>query len=45
MKGDPNHGLLVMAKNEHEVGRDLRFVSREHSDHTKHPFVNVLCDY
>ena len=45
VKGDPTYGLLVMAKNVHEVGRDLRFGSREHSDYTKHPFVNVLCDY
>ena len=44
-KGEPNYGLLVMAKNEQEVGRDLRFFSREHADHTKHPFVHVLSDY
>ena len=44
-KGDPNYGLLVVAKNEQEVGRDLRFFSREHADRSRHPFVNVLCEY
>ena len=43
MKGRPNYGLLVLATNEGEEGRDLRFYSRNASEN--HPYVNVLCDY
>ena len=40
-RGQPNYGLLVLATNEDENGRDLRFNSRQASDN--HPLVRVLC--
>ncbi|VFN05680.1 MAG: Disaggregatase related repeat-containing protein [Candidatus Kentron sp. G] len=44
-EGERNYGLLVWAMNEYEVGRDIRFYSREYSDTDKHPVLKVLCDY
>ena len=43
--GDPNYGVLVLATNEDALGRDTRFYSKTNRDSTKHPFLNVLCDY
>ena len=43
--GDPNYGVLLMATNENDLGRDIRFYSNADSDSTRHAFVNVLCDY
>ena len=39
--GQPNYGLLVLATNEDENGRDLRFNSRQASGN--HPYAKVLC--
>ena len=42
--GDPNYGVLLMATNESDLGRDIRFYSNAEADTTRHAFVNVLCD-
>ena len=42
--GDPNYGVLLLATNENALGRDTRFYSNAHSDHTRHAYINVLCD-
>ena len=42
--GDPNYGVLLMATNEDEEGRGLRFASNTSSDSSRHAFVRVLCD-
>ena len=41
--GEDNYGVLVLATNEKQDGRDIRFYSRERD--TGKPFVNVLCKY
>ena len=43
LAGEPNYGLLVWDFTEDVDGRDLRFYSREQSDTSKRPFLNVLC--
>ena len=42
--GDPNYGVLLMATNENDLGRSIRFYSNAETDTTRHAFVNVLCD-
>ena len=34
--GNPNHGLLIWATNEDQTGCDTRFLSKSHSDSSKH---------
>ena len=41
---DPNYGLLLLATNENELGRDTRFYSNAESDTSRHAYINVLCD-
>ena len=43
LAGEPNYGLLVWDVMENFDGRGLRFYSREQSDTSKRPFLNVLC--
>ena len=43
LSGDPNYGLLVWDVTENFDGRDIRFHSRETSDTSKRPFLNVFC--
>ena len=40
-EGEPNYGLLIWATNEYELGRDIRFHSREHA--TKKPYMEICC--
>ena len=42
--GEPNHGLLIWATNEDQTGRDTRFLSKSHSDSSKHPYILINCD-
>ena len=42
--GKPNHGLLLWATNEDQNGRDTRFLSKSHSDSSKHPYIQINCD-
>jgi len=42
--GEANYGLLIWALNENEVGRDIRFFSKQHVDKKKHPVLKVLCE-
>ena len=42
--GDPNYGVLLMATNENDLGRDVRFYSNAEGDRSRHAYVNVLCD-
>ena len=41
--GVPNHGLVIRATNELELGRDVRFYSNAYGDSSKHAFVHVFC--
>jgi len=45
LAGAPNYGLLMWALDENQDGRDIRFLSIESEDATKHAFVNVMCEY
>ena len=42
-RGDPNYGVVLLATNERDAGRDIRFYSNASGDSKKHAFVNVLC--
>ena len=39
---DPNYGVVILATNEKDEGRDIRFYSNASGDSKKHAFVNVL---
>ena len=42
--GDPNYGVVLLATNENELERGIRFFSNASGDSSKHAFVNVLCN-
>ena len=42
LAGQPNHGILLMASNEDENGREIRFHSRESSP-DQAPYLEVTC--
>jgi len=42
--GKPNYGLLLLVANDYVNSRDLRFVSRDDLDTSKHAYIIANCD-
>ncbi len=42
LSGQPNRGVLLMVSNEDQLGREIRFYSREHSLN-RAPYLEIVC--
>lgn len=42
--GKPNYGLVMWATNEDRDTRDIRFLSKTHSDSSKHAYLRIYCN-